>query len=58
MAEPLEEQYRPGGDRGRSAAGALPMDMVLSGLMRLAQRVPGEMEALCPNVVAALGAEE
>ena len=38
--------------------GVLPRDLVLPNLMRLAQRVPGGMEALFPNVVSALGAEE
>ena len=36
----------------------LPRDLAISKLYRVAQRVPGGMEALFPNVVDALGAEE
>ena len=38
--------------------GVMPRDMVMPNLMRLAQRVPGGMDSLFPNVVSALGAEE
>ena len=38
--------------------GVMPRDLALPRLMRLAQRVPGGMDALFPNVVSALGAGE
>ena len=38
--------------------GVLPRDLALSNLMRVAQRIPGGMDALFPNVVDVLGAEE
>ena len=38
--------------------GALPRDLALSKLYRVAQRIPGGMDALFPNVVDVLGAEE
>ena len=38
--------------------GALPGDSMMPNLMQLAQRVPGGMEALFPNVVNTLGTEE
>ena len=38
--------------------GVLPRDSALPNLMRLAQRVSGGMDALFPNVVETLGAEE
>ena len=50
-----------GVDHGRVQSwrrGVMPRDMVMPNLMRLAQRVPGGMDALFPNVVSALGAEE
>ena len=38
--------------------GVLPAEHAMPNLMRLAQRVPGGMDALFPGVVSALGAEE
>ena len=38
--------------------GALPRDLALSKLYRVAQRVPGGMSTLFPNIVDVLGAEE
>ena len=38
--------------------GGLPRDMALSKLYRVAQRIPGGMSALFPNVVDVLGNEE
>ena len=38
--------------------GALPRDLALPKLYRVAQRVPGGMEALFPNIVDVLGDEE
>ena len=38
--------------------GALPRDLALSKLYRVAQWVPGGMEALFPNIVDVLGNEE
>ena len=38
--------------------GALPGDLMMPNLMQLAQRVPGGMEALFPNVVNTLGTGE
>ena len=38
--------------------GALPGDSMMANLMQLAQRMPGGMETLFPNVVNTLGTEE
>ena len=38
--------------------GALPRDLALPKLYRVAQRVPGGMGALFPNIVDVLGDEE